>query len=99
MSEYRNGLHIFYYAGNIAYDVSETSIKAPCEAPATHDRHVCKGLYDSVLHTFVRAIINYKRTEPRMKGSGFFPAAHEKFLMITTSMRAAWHAWRCEKKN
>ena len=54
MSEYRNELHIFYYAGNIAYDVSEKSTKAPCEAPATHDRHVCKGIADSVLHTFVR---------------------------------------------
>lgn len=53
MSEYRCGLHIFYYAGNIAYDVSEKSTKAPCEAPATHDRHVYKGIAGSVLHTFV----------------------------------------------
>ena len=53
MGEYRNDLHIFYYAGNIAYDVSEKSIKAPCEAPVTHDRHVCKGIAGSVLHTFV----------------------------------------------
>ena len=32
------------------------STKAPCEAPAMHDRHECKGIYDSVLHAFVRTI-------------------------------------------
>ena len=32
------------------------STKAPCEASAMHDRHGCKGIYDSVLHAFVRTI-------------------------------------------
>ena len=44
---------IMYDAGDIACDVSRVTTKAPCEVPAIHGRHVCKGIYDSVLHTFV----------------------------------------------
>ena len=48
-----------------------------------HGRHVCIEIFDFVMHTFVRATTNYKRTEHRMKGSGFLPAANERLLMIT----------------
>ena len=43
----------FYYVRNIVCDISGISTKAPCEAPATHGRQVCKGIAGSVLHTFV----------------------------------------------
>ena len=45
--------HLFsYYAGDIACDVSRVTTKAPCEAPAIHGRHVCKGITGFVLHAF-----------------------------------------------
>ena len=34
-------------------DIFEITTKAPFGAPAMHGRQVCKGVYDSVLHTFV----------------------------------------------
>ena len=43
---------IMYDAGDIACDVSRVTTKAPCEAPAIHGRHVCKGITTSVLHAF-----------------------------------------------
>ena len=33
-------------------DIFEITTKAPFGAPAMHGRQVCKGVYDSVLHTF-----------------------------------------------
>ena len=33
-------------------DISCITIKAPCETPAMHGRHVCKGITGSVLYTF-----------------------------------------------
>ena len=47
---------VFYYVGNIVFDISGISTKAPCETPAMHGRHRCKEIYDSVLHAFVRTI-------------------------------------------
>ena len=44
---------IMYDAGDIAYDVSGVTTKAPCEVPAIHGRHVCKGITTSVLHAFL----------------------------------------------
>lgn len=47
-------LHLFmYYAGDIAYDVSRVTTKAPCKVPAIHGRHVCKGITASVLLAFL----------------------------------------------
>ena len=43
---------IMYDAGDIACDVSGVTTKAPCEVPAIHGRHVCKGITTSVLHAF-----------------------------------------------
>gem|GEM_PF-4030921 len=52
-----SGMAAFCYdGGNIACNISGISTKAPCETPAMHDRHGCKGIYDSVLHAFVRTI-------------------------------------------
>ena len=43
---------IMYDAGDIACGVSRVTTKAPCEAPAIHGRHVCKGITGFVLHAF-----------------------------------------------
>ena len=37
----------------IGGDIFEIKTKAPCGAPAIHERHVRKGITGSVLHTFV----------------------------------------------
>ena len=34
-------------------DIFEITTKAPCGTPDIHGRHGCKGIYASVLHTFV----------------------------------------------
>ena len=34
-------------------DISGVTKKAPCEAPVMHGSHACKGISDSILHTFV----------------------------------------------
>ena len=41
-----------YDAGDIPCDVSRVTTKAPCEVPAIHGSHVCKGITTSVLHAF-----------------------------------------------
>lgn len=43
----------FYDSGNIACDISGITKKAPCGAPAMNGRHMCNGIVDFVLHTFV----------------------------------------------
>ena len=48
------GLHLFVIPEILLCDISGIKTKAPREASAMHGRHVCKGIADSVLHTFVR---------------------------------------------
>ena len=43
---------IMYDARDIACDASGVTTKAPCEVPAMHGRHVCKGITASVFHAF-----------------------------------------------
>ena len=43
---------LFSMQGNINRDISGISTKALCEAPAMHDRYVCKESCDSVFTHF-----------------------------------------------
>ena len=44
---------LFYYAGNIACDISGITKKEACRFLSIHGRHARKGIYDFLLHTFV----------------------------------------------
>ena len=43
----------FFYVGNIAYDISGISTKAPCKAALMGERHVRIEISDFVMRTFV----------------------------------------------
>ena len=55
---------IMYDAGDSACDVSRVTTKAPCEVPAIHGSHVCKGITASVLHAFSLQLFTVALIEP-----------------------------------
>ena len=46
----------YFYVENTACDVSKITARTPCRASAIQESHVCRGLCDSILDTFVRFI-------------------------------------------
>ena len=76
----------FCYVGNIACDISGVSTKAPCEVPAMHGRHVCKGIAGSVLHIFV--LLSGMRT-------GLFRLCYARSMPLLFAPRSASRLWVC----
>ena len=48
----------FFYVGNIAYDISGISTKAPCKAALMGERHVRIEISDFVMRTFVHSSLD-----------------------------------------